>query len=506
MEHPNIVFIFADQMRASALGCLGIEDAETPNLDRLAAEGTLFTRAISNHPVCCPARATLLTGLHSLRHGLVTNDQQLRTDVPTVAHRLNALGYRCGYVGKWHVDCIDRGAFIPPGPRRRGFDDLWAVNSCNHDYLNAYYYLNGNAEPVWIEGYEPAAQTDIAVDYIQKRSASSGPFCLFLSWGPPHCPYRAVPQEYLDRYPPGRIRLKPNAAHHADRNTIAGYYAHITALDDCFGRILRTLDGCGIAGNTVVVFTSDHGDMLYSQDHGWKMKPWAESVNIPFVVRWPGKVPAGSRCGAPVGLVDVMPTLLGLAGAESAGEVDGKDLSALFLGDASNPPRSQFIYNIVGYEGWSGGYGEWRGVVTESHTYARLRDRAWLLYNDGEDPCQLRNLVDDPASNGIKNEMECELQKWLTSTDDPFCSSAEAVSRYVDGKVVVSEDRDTLIPQLIDAYALRHPSMPELAAEAPFRPGRDRIVRYFENADIAEGKGGAGRKRFHRDLFAQKEV
>lgn len=504
MERPNIVFVFADQMRASSLGCLGIEKVETPNFNRLAEEGTLFSRAISNHPICCPARATLLTGMHSQNHGLVTNDQQLRTDLPTIAHHLNHLGYQCGYIGKWHVDCADRGIFIPPGPRRRGFDDLWAVNNCNHDYFNAYYYLNDNPEPVWIEGYEPEAQTDIAIDYIQKKTKEDDPFCLFLSWGPPHCPYQQVPQKYRNLYPPEDITLKANATETADKSVIAGYYAHITALDDCFGRILHTLDQCDITDNTIVVFTSDHGDMLYSHNHGWKMKPWAESVNIPFIVRWPNKIPADRRCDAPIGLVDVMPTLLGMVSDEVPVDIDGNDLSTLFLGDESNMPRSQFIYNIIGYKGWSDGYGEWRGVVTQSHTYVRLKDKDWLLFHDTEDPDQLRNLIDDLDYTQIKKDLEIELQRWLQATNDPFYSSDEAIEHYVVGKVVVSEDKEVLIPQIINEYANRYPSLPDvdsIAAEVPYRPDKDRFIRSFENMIITAGKKGEGRRIFHRDIF-----
>ncbi len=136
--------------------------------------------------------------------------------------------------------------------------------------------------------------------------------------------------------------------------------------------------------NTIVVFTSDHGDMLFSQNRGWKMKPWAESVNIPFIVRWPGKIPAGRRCDAPVGLVDMMPTLVSLAGGHITENADGKDLSRLFKGDETNAPDSQFIYNIISYKHWS--CREWRGVVTRKHTYARFREEEWILYDDIHDP------------------------------------------------------------------------------------------------------------------------
>jgi len=427
-DKPNIVFVFADQMRASALGCAGIEDVATPNLDAFAGQGTRFTRAISNTPVCSPARASIITGLHTMTHELVFNDIPLRTDLPTLARCLNGAGYRCGYVGKWHMDCPDRGVFTPPGAKRQGFDDYWAAYNCNHDYFRGYYYLNDNPAPVWIDGYEPFRLTELAADYIRDRASDDKPFCLFVSWGPPHCPYLDAPQDYLDMYPPGAIRLKPNAVETANRETIAGYYAHITALDDCFGRVLAALDAAGAADNTIVVFTSDHGDMLFSQNRGWKSKPWAESVMIPLVVRWPGQVPAGGTSGGLVSLVDVMPSLLSLAGVEIPDGVEGLNLSALILGDESASQNSVLIGMPVMPKRSS--LPEWRGIVTRQHTYARFRDRPWVLYDDESDPFQLENLVDRPEHKPLMAELDAELTGWLKATNDSFETSKAVADRF----------------------------------------------------------------------------
>ena len=449
-DKPNIVYVFADQMRASAMGCAGVENVKTPNLDRFAAQGTRFANAVSNTPICSPARATLITGLHTLSHRLVNNDTALRTDVRSIAHCLNDAGYRCGYVGKWHIDCADRGVFVPPGPRRQGFDDLWASANCNHAYLNAYYYLNDDPEPVWIDGYEPDAQTDVAARYIGGRAGGGEPFCLFLSFGPPHCPYRAVPQKYLDMYPPESIELMPAAADarcvgHDDgdgpsgeedrykREIIAGYYAHVTALDACFGRVLAALDEAGIADNTIVVFSSDHGDMLFNHNHGWKCRPWRESVGIPLIVRWPGRVPAGRVTGGPVGIVDHMPTLLSLAGVSVPDEVEGDDLAAYVLGDESAAPRSAFINMPIVMKMFS--FPEWRGVVTRTHTYARFRDRSWILFDDAADPMQMNNLAESAAHEPLQQELEAELQRWLERTSDPFETSEDVADKHYAGHV-----------------------------------------------------------------------
>ena len=365
----------------------------------------------------------------------------------SIAHCLNDAGYRCGYIGKWHMDGADRGGFIPPGPRRQGFDDFWAVNNCNHQYLNAYYYLNDDPQPVWIDGYEPAGQTLLAAQYIQDKAAADTPFCLLLSWGPPHCPYRQLPQTSLDLYPPESIDLMPTAVdsqfgdgalpaaeqERHKREAVAGYYAHITAMDECFGRLMQALDECGAADNTIVVFSSDHGDMLFNHNRGWKCKPWRESVGIPLIVRWPGRVPAGRVTDGPIGIVDHMPTLLSLAGVDVPGQVEGCDLASFVLGDDSAAPESAFINHLVALPNWS--HREWRGVVTRTHTYARFRDRPWILYDDKADPQQTHNVADSPEHAALRSQMEAKVQDWLGRTHDPFETSLQVADKYLPGHV-----------------------------------------------------------------------
>ncbi|MCE5326428.1 MAG: sulfatase [Planctomycetaceae bacterium] len=449
MPQPNIIYVFADQMRSTALGCAGVERVHTPNLDAFAAQGTRFTNAVSNTPVCSPSRATLLTGLHALTHRLVFNDIMLRTDVRCLADVLNEAGYRCGYVGKWHIDVQDRGAFTPPGPRRRGFDDFWASYNCHHSYLNGYYYTGDSPDPVWVDGYMPDAETDLAIGYLQQKAVQRDPFCLMLSWGPPHCPYRQVPQRFLDMYPPESIELMPSARQgrvhggsgpgptaeedRAKREQIAGYYAHVSALDDCFGRLMAAIEAAGIADNTIVVFSSDHGDMLFNHNRGWKCKPYRESVGVPLLVRWDGQVPAGRVAPAPVGIVDHMPTLLHLAGLAAPEGVQGQDLWAYFLGDDSAAPHSQLISFPVMPENYS--YGVWRGVVTSRHTYATLRDRPWVLFDDQADPMQMTNLVGSPAHAAMQADLDAQTRAWLGRTNDPFESSREVADKHYAGHV-----------------------------------------------------------------------
>lgn len=423
-NRPNILFVFADQLRGCSLGHVGQEAVITPNLDGFVKEGIRFTRAVSNAPLCCPMRASIITGMHPLSHGVVGNDIRLREDVPSIAQSLAKAGYHTGYIGKWHLDGPDRSSFTPPGPRRQGFD-YWAASNCNHNYMASYYYQD-DPEPVWIEGYEPTAQTDLAIKFLEDAAGREEPFCLFLSWGPPHCPYDQAPKEFRKLYDPDTLSMRQNAVNPNPR-IVADYYAHITALDWNFGRLLEALDGNGLGDDTLVIFTSDHGDMLYSHDRGWKCKPWSESVIVPFIARWPKVIPEGSVEDAPFGLVNVMPTLLEMCGCEVPDAVDGTSLPHLLLHRPGERPKSTPIYFYL--RATDPAPEAWRGVVTRSHTYARFKDGTWVLYDDKADPYQMENLAGSQGHSDLRSNLEEELQRWLASMGDGFETEEDLAKR-----------------------------------------------------------------------------
>lgn len=410
-RRPNLVFVFADQMRQDA-GFLGNREVRTPNLDRVAAEGVVFTNAVSTCPVCTPYRAALLTGKYPLTNGMVLNDVRLPVAERSIAHCFADAGYDTAYLGKWHLDGPHRGGFTPPGPRRQGFD-YWAVANCTHDYLHSFYFRD-DPQPIWIEGYDADHFTDLAVQYIRDH-ARGKPFCLFLSWGPPHDPCCLMPPEYLT-YDGADLTLRPNATT-TDRDELAGYYSHITALDRCFGRIDAALAEAGPADDTILVFTSDHGDMLGSQGLQRKQKPWEESIMVPFVLRYPRAVEAGRRVDTLINAPDVMPTLLSLAGLPIPEAVEGQDLSCAALGLPLAEPSSAFISNPCPF---IEAIPEWRGVRTKRHTYVATLEGPWLLYDNEADPFQLRNLVDEPTYRKVQADLQEELADWLNRLNDDF--------------------------------------------------------------------------------------
>ena len=452
----NLLFVLCDEMRGCDMGCAGALDVRTPNMDRLAGEGVSFVNAISNCPVCTPARGTILTGVHALRHRALANDMPIRADLPTMGTILRDAGYAAGYIGKWHLDGAQRDVFTPPGPRRLGFDDHWAVWNCHHDYLERRYY-GDTPEVRHIEGYEPVWQTDEAIRFMERRR--DDPFALVLSWGPPHGPLELVPDEYRLMYDPAKLTLRANVdpertpreylstavppwnptegcrnrtegdIEQRIRESLASYYGAITALDDNVGRLLAALERLDLVENTIVVFTSDHGGQYWSQRHIRKQQPWEETIRIPMIMRAPGRFPRGKATPVPTGLVDLLPTLLELLNVESPGGMDGASVVDAVL--EQTPPARSVLFGIpvpvdgVTQEGVDRG---WRGVRTQRHTFAQWEDGSpWVLYDNERDPYQLKNLIEIADASRLRVEMEDELERQLERANDPFLTWQEHV-------------------------------------------------------------------------------
>jgi len=430
---PNLLFVFADQLRAQSLGYSGCPDIDTPRLDLFAAESVNYANAVSTFPVCSPSRASLMTGRYPLSHGLLINDLHLNENSMSIAQAYNAAGYTTGYIGKWHLDGNGRGSYIPP-ERRQGFQ-YWKVLECTHDYNNSKYYANDSTTKLTWAGYDAYAQTDDAIQYLNDRASDEAPFALFLAWGPPHNNYRTGPTALLAKYDAMELVLRDNVSSLTDtqKENLAGYYAHVEALDISFGRLMDTLAANGLDQNTIVVFTSDHGDMLYSHGMTLKQRPWDESARVPFLMRVPGN--AAKTIEVPLGTPDIMPTLLGLSQIPIPPTCEGKDLSGEILGNAAPPEdRATLIVNPCP-AGATYTLDEWRGVRTKRYTYVRRLAGPWLLYDNQTDPYQMINLVDNPVYAAVQEDLERQLGGLLCGTGDTFQSRDEIIARcgYVVG-------------------------------------------------------------------------
>jgi len=435
-KKPNIVFIFADQWRAQATGYSGDPNLQgkTPNLDKLAAESVNLTNAVSTCPVCTPYRASLLTGQCALTHGLFLNDAPLRNEAVTIAEVCKDAGYDTGYVGKWHINAGGRGSYIPK-ERRQGFD-YWKVLECTHNYNNSPYYAGDDpTKRIW-EGYDAIAQTRDVQEYIKAHAENDKPFLMMLSWGPPHNPYQTAPEKYRKMFDAKDIKLRPNVPAEkveSAKKDIAGYYAHIAALDDCMGDIVETIDRAGISDNTILVFTSDHGDMLGSQDEQRKQRPYDESVRVPFLIRYPARLgEKGKEIDMPIGTQDIMPTLLALSGLNIPKGVEGTSYSSVLDGTKKAGDDVALIECPSPFGEWlrKGGGKEYRGIRTKRYTYVRDLDGSWLLFDNQKDPYQQTNLVNDPKHASLQAELEVRLMAKLKAHGDEFKHGSEYIKKW----------------------------------------------------------------------------
>ncbi len=433
-KQPNLVFVFSDQWRASDTGYAGNPDVKTPNLDRLAQESVNFTHAVSNCPVCCPYRGTLLTGQFPDKHGIFLNDASLGTESTSIAQALNGAGYDTGWIGKWHLDGQGRMSYIPK-ERRQGFQ-YWKVMECTHNYVDSFYYADTPKKLRWDGVYDAFAQTRDAQEYIKDHADEDKPFALFLSWGPPHAPYLTAPQKYKDMYDPAKVTVPPNVPKESEkeaRKNIAGYYAHCTALDDCVGALMGSLEDLGLAEDTIFVVTSDHGDMLGSRGQYKKQRPWDESIRVPFLLRYPkGLGDAPREIDAPINSPDIMPTMLGLCGITPPDSVQGEDWTPVLLGTEEREDNAAMIACYHPFGQWTRKQGgrEFRGVRTKRYTYCRSLEGPWLLYDNVTDPYQMENLIDRDEMKEIQADLEAQLQVQLAKAEDEFLHGDEYVKRW----------------------------------------------------------------------------
>lgn len=442
---PNLLFLLSDQQSYDMLGCYGNRQIITPNIDRLAGQGVRFNYCISNSPVCTPFRGLLLTGQHPLRTGALGNDLRI---VPGedryFGEVLRDAGYRMGYFGKWHLYGGDRVRFIPPGPYRYGFDQTFLSNNCTllFDKERAYYW-DENGQRKLYGDWEPYAQTRQALRFLDESSPDQ-PFALFLSWHPPHNWQGAekypAPEELLRIYDADGIKIRTNCENTAERRgAYRGHMAMCTSLDTCVGWLMKKLEERGLAENTIVVYTSDHGDLLMSHGlRGNKGRVENESLHVPLVIRHPRLKPRASELM--IGTLDLMPTLLGLMELAPPSTCQGRNLTEFIRQGKDDAIESLPLFLFVH---------DWRGVYTRRYSYSfsvEMRNPNWWtadrepdsfnrLFDRQADPLELKNLYHDPKHKAVRQSLHERALAWMKQFADAGLSYADIVS-----KVELEED------------------------------------------------------------------
>ncbi len=475
-ERPNVVYVFPDQMRNHAMGFWsddGFRDSVnftgdpviTPRLDGFARESRVLTSCQSNFPLSSPHRGMLLTGMFSNNSGVSTNCvanrpvSDLRDDVRCISDVFHDAGYNCAYIGKLHAhhptpNDPDRpghyvedqvpawDAYTPP-ERRHGFDYWYSYGTFDVHKHPHYWDTDGHRHD--IDQWSPEHETDKALAYLANNEGQrdpSRPFFMMVSYNPPHSPYRSTddcPEEDYRLYAHrslGDLLIRPNADTTMTKApSVRYYFASVTGVDRQFGRILDALDSLGLADNTIVVFSSDHGETMCSQGtDDPKNSPYAESMNVPMLVRYPGRVTPGIDTELIMSSPDIMPTVLGLAGlgADIPAGVEGRNYSGRFLGtDHSTPLRAGALYiknsdgerdslgNVTSYFPVS------RGIKTDRYTLALTLDKKTgalkgsLLFDDLADPYQLNNLPLE-ENREIVADLCAKMVPLLREADDPW--------------------------------------------------------------------------------------
>lgn len=426
-RRPNLLFVFSDQHRACSMPGEPFNDADAPNLARLASEGVTFRSCISNYPVCSPYRGILLSGRWPYQTGIIDNNFPLKESETSLGETFRAAGYRTGYIGKWHLDASTPDRLRPEGEARHGFDFWRAWFRTSQHMEGSYTFDPRNGERIEPKGYNATLMTDQAVEFIRQADAEA-PWMLVVSVNPPHPLFTDAPPHLMKRYRDAQLQLRPNGteklrgAQTGRRSrpvweNLIGYNAHITAVDSEIGRLLDTLDETDQARDTIVVYTSDHGEMMGSHERMGKRLPYEESAKVPFVARYPGAVPAARRTDTLLGAIDIYPTLCGLAGLALPEHCEGRDLSAALRGEPLDEPEHAFLMhqNVKGVD-----VPIYRGIRTTRHTYAVGDQGRWLLYDNHEDPYQQHNLAKDPSRFDVMRELDGEILNHLRRAEDPY--------------------------------------------------------------------------------------
>ncbi len=467
-KRPNILLIYADQMRYDAMSCSGNPVIRTPQIDRLASEGVHFAEAYTSYPVCCPFRASVQTGKYAQNHGLVQNHTPVRGDQVFLAQLMQDAGYRTGYIGKWHMEGGPKPGFVPP-ERRFGWDHFVGFNR-GHEYLSSIYY-DDDGQAYHSTRYEPDYQTDQIIDFISGASnAEDGkPWIGYVSYGPPHFPMQ-MPEYLRHVYSPDEVPLPPGVPNmelqasfqkfrnevlcgghpksghssHAAYETkpvgepeteaeirqfIAEYYGMIHNIDMNLGRILNALDRHGVADDTVVFFFSDHGDMCGQHGHfcGIKNTAYRGAMQVPLMVRYPARIkPHLSEAMIDVG-PDMMPTILELAGVDVPTGIDGRSYVSVLDGE-TDTHRKEIWYQV--FTQTDGGPHEFapfaeRGIRTKDWMYMRYKDQRALLYDQRSDPDEQNNLVDDPAHIPLMDQFDAEIADHMAANGDDWDMASE---------------------------------------------------------------------------------
>ena len=431
-DRPNIVFVISDDHRFDMMGAAGHSSIQTPNLDRLAKEGTHFRQATIHVPQCAPSRAMLLTGLPPHQNGYYANQTQ-RDDVknadgfkqyPTLPALLRDGGYRTVLIGKWHLIAE---------PWNCGFTDVrvWFPPGGGKFVDNPNVARGNTREGAGMKGYVNELFGQDAAAFIRSEAAKEKPFFMWVALTAPHTPYTPNPAEVRAAYDgkSDKDLWPPHLPKDAKAKRMKDYAEAVTMADRQLGHVLGALDETKLAENTVVVFMGDNGYMMGTRElndqaafHG-KVYPYDDSVRVPFVMKVPGQKTAGAGSEACVSSLDLPPTFLKYAGVTPPETWAGRDMAPLFTAaDATGgKPFAHAVCEFADAQNEKFGDVNYRLIRTKTHKLIDWGDakRADEFYDLKADPQETKNLIADASTKELQTAMRKELRAWMEKTQDP---------------------------------------------------------------------------------------
>lgn len=455
-ERPNVLLVISDQQRADTLGFRGETPCRTPHMDRLAAEGASFERALTPCPLCLPARAATFTGLYPHQNDMLDNGTSALTECQLL-DTFRAGDYMVNYAGKWHMGAGNIGRFTDRDAgdstaeysawcAARGLVDGWTFNDPRVRTHRTPSMSIPRALPLAMapETTNDAYIADFALEQFRTRDPSR-PFFQVCSFNGPHPPFM-IPEPFFSMYDPADVREPPNFGpqpgepqanrtsyyrqlfldHGAEfenwRKSTAVYWGFVSLIDHELGRLLAALERAGVLDDTIVVFMSDHGENLGAHGLWHKMVPYEESVRVPLLIRWPKGIAAGARLKTPASLVDLAPTLAALCGLPARPEWVGLDLSGALAGRDDVPPdRPLFaLHRPLGE--WMHTV-SWRMVVRGDVKYVWHDGDVGELYDLAADPHETSNLAASPDHAPRLASLAADLRAIMATTGDPLLAN-----------------------------------------------------------------------------------
>jgi arylsulfatase A-like enzyme len=445
---PNIIVFFTDQQRWDTTGIHGNPLGLTPNFDRMAQSGTHIYNSFTCQPVCGPARACLQTGLYATQTGVHINGPALQPGAQTLAHHFREAGYTTGYIGKWHLSYQEP----VPESERGGYEYWLAANLLEFESrpYDTVLYDNDN-QPVKLPGYRIDALTDAAIRYLDKHQngdQQGPPFFLFLSYLEPHHQNHIddypAPPGYRERYqgrwiPPDLAALGGSTHQH-----IGGYFGLVKRLDEALGRLLDALKSLNLDKNTIVLFTSDHGNHFKTRNAEYKRSCHESSIRVPTLLSGPG-FKGGGRVTELVSLIDLPPTLLDAADIPVPDYMEGSSILPLIRGEMVDWPDDLFIQISESQVGRAVRTSRWKYSISAPGKNPWLESDSdcyeeEYLYDLEADPHELCNLIGYESHREVAAELQKRLLHYLQEVEGSEPQIVSAPVRESGQRIVTLEE------------------------------------------------------------------